>query len=389
MRIARIVADRIEVPLRTPFRHAQAEHRTAENVIVEVTLEDGATGYGNSLPRPFVTGESAEGVFEIYRRGVSRSVFGNVGGFGDLVEILTADPLVPEGFTLNLAARCALELALLDAFGKHFKRSASDAIRLATPEVVFDEPPSEVRYCVGISSATPLRELARAVKYRLAGFRSLKLKVGLDDAQDLRKLRLIRSLLGRRIDLHADANGAWLLGRAETMCREMEPYELAAIEQPLPKGDEDDLGALRRATGIPVTIDESLTSHDSARQAAANRWCDLFNIRISKCGGLLRSCGLARIAWEHGLGYQLGCQVGETGILSAAGRAFACTVRDIRYLEGSYDRWLIADNVLKRDISIGYGGCAPCLTGHGLGVEVDPDAVERLSLETLEVPSAS
>ena len=76
--------------------------------------------------------------------------------------------------------------------------------------------------------------------------------------------------------------------------------------------------------------------------------CDLFNIRLSKCGGFLNSLRLAAIAHAAGLGFQLGCHPGESGILSAAGRHWACSVKGIRYLEGSYDRHLFRTTADER-----------------------------------------
>ena len=52
---------------------------------------------------------------------------------------------------------------------------------------------------------------------------------------------------------------------------------------------------------------------------------------------------LAQFAKQHGIGCQLGCQVGETAILSAAGRHFAGSVADLRHVEGSYDRHLVRE----------------------------------------------
>ena len=83
-------------------------------------------------------------------------------------------------------------------------------------------------------------------------------------------------------------------------------------------------------------LDESLCGMVDAERAATGKLCDLFNLRLSKCGGFIATLRLAQFARKQGLGYQLGCQVGETAILSAAGRHFASGVRDIRYLEGSY-----------------------------------------------------
>jgi len=91
---------------------------------------------------------------------------------------------------------------------------------------------------------------------------------------------------------------------------------------------------------------------------------------------------LAAIAHQAGIGCQLGCQVGETGILSAAGRAFATNIGGLRYLEGSYDRFLIKKNIITRDITFGWGGKSPALTGPGLGVTIDPVLLEKLTIRT-------
>jgi muconate cycloisomerase len=127
-------------------------------------------------------------------------------------------------------------------------------------------------------------------------------------------------------------------------------------------------------------LDESLCSMADAQQAVAEKTCDLFNLRLSKCGGFLPSLRLAQFARQHGLGYQLGCQVGETALLSAAGRHFACSVRDIRYVEGSYDRRLVRERLTCEDITFGYGGLAPALSGPGLGVAVDEAALHRVAV---------
>ncbi len=91
------------------------------------------------------------------------------------------------------------------------------------------------------------------------------------------------------------------------------------------------------------------------------------------------------MAKRHGLGYQLGCQVGETGILSAAGRQFACNFGGIRYVEGSYDRFLVHDTLTSSDLTFGYGGKAVRLQGAGLGVNVDEAKVQRKNRRKTEL----
>jgi muconate cycloisomerase len=94
------------------------------------------------------------------------------------------------------------------------------------------------------------------------------------------------------------------------------------------------------------------------------------------------------MAHSAGLGYQLGCQVGETGILSAAGRHFACSVGGIRYLEGSFDRFLVRERLTVEDLTFGFRGWAPELTKPGLGAEINRVALTRVTLREERYPVA-
>ena len=95
---------------------------------------------------------------------------------------------------------------------------------------------------------------------------------------------------------------------------------------------------------------------------------------------------LAAFAHAAGLGYQLGCHPGESGILSAAGRHWAASVAGIRYLEGSYDRHLFRRLVTNEDITFGYGGRAPALTAPGLGVTIDTAGLSELTTAERRFP---
>ena len=71
---------------------------------------------------------------------------------------------------------------------------------------------------------------------------------------------------------------------------------------------------------------------------------------------------------------------GESGILSAAGRHWACSVANIRYLEGSYDRHLFRQLLTNEDITFGYGGRAPAIDRPGLGVTVNESVLREQTL---------
>ena len=75
----------------------------------------------------------------------------------------------------------------------------------------------------------------------------------------------------------------------------------------------------------------------------------------------------------------------ETGILSAAGRHFACNIDDIRYLEGSFDRFLVLDSLTEQDLTFQYGGRGKRLSGPGLGVDVNECRIRQLAVRTSEL----
>jgi L-alanine-DL-glutamate epimerase-like enolase superfamily enzyme len=237
-----------------------------------------------------------------------------------------------------------------------------------------------VQYSGMILSGKGWKARFMAWAVRLYGFRQIKVKVGIAGQNDVKRLRSIRRRTGRGMDIRVDANEAWTAAEAAARIRELEPFGVTSVEQPVRHGEVAALAEVRKQVKTPVMLDESLCGEVDAERAVRNGWCDLFNLRLSKCGGFIPSLRLAELAVRHGLGYQLGCQVGESAILSAAGRQFATSVKGIRYLEGSYDRHLVREALGKDDITFRRGGWASALVGCGLGVAIDPARLDAVTV---------
>jgi len=162
-------------------------------------------------------------------------------------------------------------------------------------------------------------------------------------------------------------------------------FSLAALEQPVPHAEVQALADLRRRLGVPVMLDESLCGYPDAVAAVKETTADMFNVRLSKCGGIFPTLRIIGLAQRSGLGLQLGCHPGETAILSAAGRHVASRVDGLSWVEGSYDRHILRANVTRQDITFGYGGWACPLAGPGLGIQVDPRALESMVTQRSEI----
>jgi L-Ala-D/L-Glu epimerase / N-acetyl-D-glutamate racemase len=276
------------------------------------------------------------------------------------------------------AARCAVELAVLDAYGRHFGEPLSAVTRLVAPELHHQR--DRVQYSAAITSSDGLKLTLVAWAYRLYGFSQIKLKVGIAGQDDVARLRALRQRVGQKMRVRIDANEGWPAAEAVERTRALEQFRLELVEQPVPHGEIASMPDVRKRVRTPILLDESLCGIHDAERAASGGWCDAFNVRLSKCGGFISSLRLAQFAKRHGIGYQLGCQVGETAILSAAGRHFATSVGDLIAVEGSFDRHLVRERLSREDITFGGGGWAPRLVGPGIGVAIDPAAVGRVTV---------
>lgn len=380
----------IQVPLRSKIRHASHERTVSESFVVRASLDDGSVGFGEGVPRSYVTGETVESAFRTLSAFDAGAAFGIVATLDDLNARVGALQLPealadPRGMAGN-AARAALEVALLDAATRCLGVSVSDVIRHVGRGQSWLTPGARaVRYSGAITAESRRRERISAWKMRLYGFCQTKVKVGVAGQDDVARLGDLRRILGTSMDVRLDANEAWAAAELIDRVRPLLAFRPSALEQPVPHRDVGRLGELRRGLGVPIMLDESLCSLSDAERAIEHSLADLFNVRLSKCGGILPSLRIVDLATRRGVGIQLGCHPGETGLLSAVGRHLATNLEDLRYLEGSYDRHVLRRNLVREDITFGYGGRAKPIPGPGLGVTVDPQRLEELTTRHTEV----
>lgn len=381
VRIERGAVAALRLPLVEEFAHALSDRDHSDSILVEVITDDGTTGYGEGMPRDYVTGESLEASIDHVAAVLWPYACGLVlpqpvdlrEGFDalrSLTEGFPSSDLVADSPVIAWnAARCAMELALIDACTRGSSISLGQLIPPVRDHVV---------YCgvMPTGSAELAERHARFAK--LMGARFVKVKVGADDVEhDRVRLETIRSVLGPEVSLTIDANAAYSVERAILALRQFEPLDISGVEQPIPRGDPGELAAVRRDSRIPIIVDESLVTLEDAHRLVEASACDVFSIRISKCGGIVPSMEIAGFAAEHGIAIKIGCHVGESALLSAAGRHLAAHLPHVTTVEGSFGTMLLDEDIAQMPIHFGHGGRAPLLRRPGLGVDVDRGTVDR------------
>jgi muconate cycloisomerase len=370
------------VPLKKAIRHASHTRTETDNLIVRIVLGDGTVGFGEGVPRDYVTGETIDSAINLLKQshlGVQLDQAADLPAAVHLAERLKLAPVAGDERQIQgNAARCAVELAVLDAYGRAFGENLIGVTKLIAPDLF--EPRERVQYSGIVTSAKGLKLWLLATGYYWFGFKQVKVKVGIEGQNDPARLATLRNRLGKHVSLRVDANEAWTASEAVERIRELEPFGIESVEQPVPHELIGLFAARRKECPVPIMLDESLCGEVDAERAIRENWCDLLNLRLSKCGGYIPTLRLAALARRHNLGYQLGCQVGETAILSAAGRMFATSVAGIRFLEGSYDRYLVREALGDVDLTFRRGGWAPMLTGCGIGVRIDDARLQAITV---------
>ena len=368
----------IDLPFRKSFKHAASERKSSSSVFVKCVTDSGEEGFGECLPREYVTGETRDVAFELLHQKILPKLLGIE--FKSLKAVksflIECDGKAPKEWIEpeqpQTAAWCAVDLALLDAFGKSFNAP----IRLGDQNTF----PEQLRYSAVISADTGLKLLKTLLKIRLYGIRQVKLKVGSENINYA--VGLARRLLGKTCDIRVDSNMIWDVEQAFTAMHILCQYGVHFFEQPIAADDIDGLARLVRETNLDVMVDESLSDRASLDELIYKNACTAVNVRISKCGGLMASLARCREALDAGLKLQLGCQVGESSLLSAAQIILIKAVRQVTYVEGCYGLHLLQEDPAQTVLQFGYGGTPPDVQNDpGIGIAVNESVLKRWTIQ--------
>jgi L-alanine-DL-glutamate epimerase-like enolase superfamily enzyme len=201
------------------------------------------------------------------------------------------------------AAKAAVDLALHDLVGKTLGRPLWQLWGL---------DPSRgplTSYSIGLDEPAVMAQKARAV----SSFPILKIKVG--TGRDLEIVRAVHEAVPTA-RLVVDANGAWTPHQAVRTIRDLAPFDLAFVEQPVAAGDLDGLRYVRERSDVPLIADESCaTAEDVPRLVGC---VDGVNVKLMKCGGLRAARRVVEVARAHHLRVMCGCLIESSLAITAA-----------------------------------------------------------------------
>lgn len=381
-------ARHVRIPFRFRYGHARKQHVGLDAVVCIARDEDGRQGFGEAVPRTYVTGETCE------------TVMAAIPGLLDQTSLVDVTPAACRQQRRELTAAwrggfpscacCAIDIALHDLFARQQGQSCAAWSGADSLE------PLVYAASIGMSKLPKL--VATLLAYRLMGLKHFKVKVG--GAEDIERIRLIRRWLGSDVTLFADANASWDREGAIRHIEALQAHGVWAVEEPLKSAEPEStsLGGfdrfavltdvhyenyrwLRERSSLPLIADESLICPASAERIVAHQAFDILNIRLSKCGGPWVSTQIVELARENQLRFAFGAMVGETPILATAGAHFAAVHRDHLYVQGFSHRLLHGRRFASGEPAMRRGGKLEIDNRrNGLGLEVDQPSLDALTI---------
>jgi D-galactarolactone cycloisomerase len=357
----------------------RGKHTQRKAVLVRLTTDAGLTGWGETFQAlaapqspliavmrdvvaPLALGRNELEIAEFWReaRQVGR-------GYGDLL----------------IRAASAFDMALWDLKGKTLGQSLSTMLG-AAPTGSFPAVATAIFYG---ADAGDLGFRESSVQQQLdAGYSAIKLKVGgLEPHADLRHIERLRAITPDEVMLAVDANSGCLPRTAGMLARGMEDLGIYWFEEPFPTGDTDSYRRLADQTSLVIAGGQDIADAESFAPLLRERSIQLVQPSVAAAGGITGVLRIAELASVFGARY---CPTGwGTGLLVAASVHLRNVTRSHPLLPRPDVDWIeydVSPNPLRegvlRDPIVPVDGMLSVPEGPGLGVEVDVDAVERLTV---------
>lgn len=367
----RIVLREIQLTLREPFRISSGVMHERRILLCELFDKDGAHVWSECVvdDEPNYSPETLDTAWPTIVRVLAPRLLGRaIDGPGEVFAILDQDV---RGHNM---AKAALEMGCW----------ALAATHAALPLARFMGGTRET-IATGISLGIQRDVhalIAKAEQAIAAGYQKVKIKIA--PGHDVDWVKAVRTAVGHDAHLMADANNAYTLADADRLAQ-LDECELMMIEQPLAWDDLVRHAQLQQRLRTPLCLDESITSLDRAQDMVTLGAGRIINIKPGRVGGFAQSIAI------HDFCESMGVPVWCGGMLeSGIGRSYNVALASLPNFTFPGDlspsaRYWAKDIVTPEWTMDARGMVKVPLAQPGIGVEVDREHIDRITVRTQEL----
>jgi len=337
-------------------------------VVVRVTSESGLQGFGEASPWPVFNGTAEASLAACDRYFPPHVLDLPLADWAKIVR--TCEKAVVHCFD----AKAALESALLDLVGKH--------LSLPVYQLLGGQVQQDIPLSVSIANPNFSEDITLAERIHNDGVRIIKLKTGFKShAFDKERIEYFKKHYPDVL-IRIDYNQGLQPIDALRTVKEIDAMGVSFIEQPVAARHWQCMHALKHAVDTPLLADESVFSPDDMVKAIKQDICDAVSVKIMKSGGLTRGREIAQIAEAAGMP-AYGGDMFESGLAHMAGAQLIAACENISLgCEFYQSRYYLEQDILAEPFPSA-DGFVRLPDAPGLGVEVDMDRVQALSVNEI------
>ncbi len=364
MKITSVIATPVRVPRPQAFSSSLGVSLDTENAVVEIQTDEGITGLGEISS---IWDRKGRGQAEDVNDLLAEALAGQ-----SPFDINTIHGLMDSLLHRSYPAKAGIDMALFDIVGK--------ALNAPVYDLLGGRVRDRVLLSHSLSMGPPGQVAGQAADLVARGYRTVKAKVGMDQKADIATVAAIREAIGSGAILRVDANMGWRSAKeAIRNIRQLEPYDIELVEQPLHFSDLEGQRLIRESVDTPIMADESVWTPADALACIRAGAVDVFNVYVAEAGGIDPASRIFAIAEAA----RVPCIIGsmpELGIGTAAQAHLAFAMRNLGYASDVNGFVYHCDDVINETLTIEDGHLLPP-PGPGLGVSLDREKVERYSIQ--------
>jgi L-alanine-DL-glutamate epimerase-like enolase superfamily enzyme len=299
-----------------------------DDVVIRLHTDEAITGLGEGPTLgPFYSGESQETVMGI----IAHHLFPKVLEGKDPFDIDSIHYQMEKVVYRNTVAKAAIDFALHDIMGK--------ALNVPLYKLIGGKFTEEIPLRGSVGIDMPEKMAANAKRITDAGFKAIKMKVGLEPLIDVDRVKAIRAAVPPNTVIDIDVNGAYAPKDAIWVLQKVSDCFPLLVEQPVRRDDLEALALVRRSVNVPIGACESAHTLAEMSRIIQNRAADFFNLKIDRSGGIYPGKHAVKMIEAAGLFVVPSEQLGF-GIEVAAQAHFGVSTQGLKW-PGGYAAGLI------------------------------------------------
>ncbi|MEM4934528.1 MAG: dipeptide epimerase, partial [Thermoplasmata archaeon] len=349
--INKINFKKITIQMKKPFRIYLGSSDIYEGYLVKVETDEKVIGFGESVPSPYITGDSL-GSIEEELKSFSQLLK------GDEISTEILNEKMKKRYKGSKASRAAIDMAIWDIIGKISNKPVYQLLGKYRDEI-------KTSYTVDLVDPEDAIEMAKS--FLSQGVKVFKIKLGSGLEKDVERVKNVRETIGEKMMIYVDFNQAYNPKMALKVIKNIEKYNIEFVEQPVPAYDLNALKWVKEKSEIPVMGDESIFSIYDAAKVISMEAVDMINVKIMKAGGITEGIKIIDVAESFGIPVMIGCMV-ETKLALSAGLNLALSKSNVKYADLDGDTSLLEDiteeGIIFKEGKLSFKGLP------GLGVKV-------------------